>query len=66
MRGAAKSQTEKAFALLRKQGIACLSELVSAGLSPATVARRQAWCHSRPQNAVMRRVAASGPVTISW
>jgi len=39
MPGAAKNQTEKAFALLRKQGIVRLSELVSAGLNPATVAR---------------------------
>ena len=35
----AQNQSEKAIALVRKQGIARLSELVTAGLNPATVAR---------------------------
>jgi predicted transcriptional regulator of viral defense system len=39
MAGAAKKQPEKAIALIRKQGIARLSELMSAGVSQETVAR---------------------------
>ncbi len=39
MPGAAKKQPEKAIALIRKQGIARLSELMAAGISQETVAR---------------------------
>lgn len=39
MPSAAKKQPERAIALIRKQGIARLSELMSAGVSQETVAR---------------------------